>query len=97
MVKQMKRIKLDHEIEIEIIKKGERASKPLGFISWSNEEAVESGINVIWSNRGEFGAFISEKVLKRVLKEIDHDKKSTDENSDNDNDYPVYTDQQSNR
>lgn len=93
----MKRIRIDQDTEIEIVKKGDEASKPLGFISWSNETAEENGINVVWGNRGEVGSFIPEAILKRVLKEFEHDKKSIEKNSSDSDDYPIYESKHSSR
>lgn len=67
------RIKIDQDTEVDIIKKDEKVSLPLGFLNWANGKAQENGINIIWGGRGEVGTFISEKLLKRFLQEIEKD------------------------
>ncbi len=74
------RYKLHTGVEVEIIKEGEESSLPLGYINWTSGKAKENGINVVWGDRGEVGAFISEKLLKRFLKEFEKDE-TNDDNS----------------
>ncbi len=76
----MTRFRINKDVEIEIIRKGEKASKPLGFINWISYEATENGINVIWGHRGEVGTYIPEKVLRRILKEFEKNDKINDDN-----------------
>ncbi len=75
------RIKIDQDTEVEIIKKGEKSGIPLGFLNWANGLAQENGVNVIWGGRGEMGTFISEKLLKRFLEEIEKNDKTDDNDS----------------
>ncbi len=69
------------DTKIKTIIKGEKVSKPLGFIAWSGHRAPESGINIVYGHRGEAGVFIPKSVLLELLEEIafQEEKAKTDE------------------